>query len=185
MTSKLKINVKSIKKQENSLNIQFNVNVGLYLFGVVKIFGISLKEDAIHFLFFRFPSNFMKMDQESVKILRNIPFFNLLKLRSFRLEEFHLDLKIGTEDVIVTVFSVFAISTILSILSARNARQIHTKNYDYKITPIYNANLLSFQVSAKMSIKIFQIIKILSFMKKHQKNKELNKFSSPKVPVKI
>ena len=149
MTSKLKINIQSLTKQENSLKIKFRVNVGIYLLGVIKVFGISFKEDGIHFLFFKISYREMKIDQKMVK---EISVWKLLKSLHPKFEQFAFHLKIGSEDVMLTVFSVFAISTFLSMVSAQNRKQINQKNYCYEIMPIYGKNALSFQASSQISM---------------------------------
>ena len=185
LTSKLKINIRYLKKEKNSFKIKFNVNLGLYLFGFIKILGISLKEDGVHFLCFRFPYNKMKIDTDSMKILKEFSIWNFLKSLKIRFEKFHLNLKIGTEDMMFTVFLVFALSTFLSILSAKNRKQINLKKFYYKITPIYQVNQLSFEASSQISIQIWNILKSLKTLSESTNEKKEHKVHGKKVPLKI
>lgn len=174
MTSKLKINIRSLTKQENSLKIQFRVNVGIYLLGVIKVFGISFKEDGIHFLCFHFRYPNVKIDKESMKMFKKFSIIDILKMLKIKLDKFHFNLQIGTEDIMLTVFFVCVISTMLSILSAQNAKSINLKNYDYQIAPIYNKNALSFRNSSQISFSIPRLFKTIALLKKQNKLKQEN-----------
>lgn len=185
LTSKFKINIRYLNKEKHSFSVKFNVNLGIYLFGFIKILGISLKEDGMHFLCFRFPYNKMKIDADSMKILKEFSVWNFLKSLKIKLEKFNLNLKIGTEDMMLTVFLVFALSTFLSILSAKARKQINLKNYYYKITPIYEVNQLSFLFSSQISIKIWNILKSLKSLNETANEKKEYKVHVKKVPLKI
>lgn len=174
-TSKIKINIPYLKKEENLRKIQFHIKVGIYLLGFIKIFSISLKEDGIHFLWFRFHYPVMKIDKESIKIFKKFSVVDILKTLKIRLDQFHFELKIGTEDVLVTVFFVFMVSTVLSVFSAQNAKVINLKNYDYQIMPIYNKNTLSFTASAQISLSIPYVLKAFHLAKKQNKSKKENR----------
>lgn len=172
LATHLKINVIYLTKQRKSFKIQFHVNVGLYLFGVIKIAGISFKEDGIYFLGFTLPYNKIKIHKDSIKILKDFSINNLLKSLHLKLEQFHLNFKIGTEEMMLTVFLVFVISTFLSILLSKSCNPMKIKNYDYKITPVYNQNYLSFEFSSKISMKTFHVIQMLTSIKQNAKKKE-------------
>lgn len=174
LTSKLKINVQSVTKQENWSKIKFHVNVGIYLLGFIKIFGISFKEDGIYFLCFHFAYPSVKIDKESMKMLKKFSIIHILKMLKIKLNRFHFYLQIGTEDVMLTVFFVYVISTMLSILLARNAPNINLKNYNYQIVPIYNKNALSFRNSAQISLPISCLLKTIVLARKQNKLKQEN-----------
>ncbi len=182
-TSKFKVNTIYLEKQKNSLNIKFNIKLSFYLFGIIPIIGIQFKEDGIYFLCFKFPYKLLKIEKDSLKILKDFSVINFLKSLHLKLDQLNINLKIGSEDMILTVFSVFAISTFLSILSAKHRKQINLKQYHYKITPIYNTNILSFQISSKLSIKTYHLIK--AFRSASKSNKKDNQIHIKKVPVKI
>ena len=185
LASKFKINIVYLEKEKNSFKMRFEIRIGLYLFGVIKIFGMKFKEDGMYFLSFRFPYNKLKIDKDSMKILKDFSIIDLLKSFHLRLDKLNLNLKIGSKDMILTVFSVFAISTFLSILSAKNRSQINLKNYYYKITPIYNTNLLSFQISTKISINTYNIIQALISANQSAKNRKQYRMHIKKVPLKL
>lgn len=185
LVSKVKINIKHLQKYQKSLKIHFNVNLGVYLFGFIKIFGVTLKEDGIHFLFFRFPYNKIKIDKKSIKTVKEFSIIDILKSLNLKLDKFYINLNIGTENVMLTVFTVFIISTFLSIVSSKNRKQINFKNYYYKITPIYNSNEFIFYTSMQISIKILNIIKTLVSINKNTKKRKQYNFHINKSPIKI
>lgn len=185
ITSKLKINIKYLKKEKNEFKVRFDINLGWYLFGFCKIFGISLKEDAVYFLWFKIPYNTMKIEKDSIKMLKDVSVWDFFKSLKLRLEQLKIHLKIGCEDAMLTVFSVFAISTFLSILLARNAKQINQNNYYYQITPIYNANAFQFEICSQISIQTFNLLKAFHAMNRREKDKKVCQIHVKKVPIKI
>lgn len=184
VTSKFKINTVNLQKEKNSFKIKLNIKLGFYLFGFIKIVSLQFKEDGIYFLFFRFPYKLLKIEKDSLKILKDFSVINFLKSLHIKLDQLNVNLKIGSEDMILTVFSVFAISTFLSILSAKNRKQINLKHYYYKITPIYHTNVLSFQISSKISINTYHLIKAFPSASKSNKSRKEYQIHVKKVPLK-
>lgn len=185
LTSKIKINMQYLNKDENSFKIRFKMKFGFYLFGFFKIIGITLTEKGIHFLFFRIAYQTLKIEKDSVKFLKEISLAKILKSLNVKLNTLNLQLKIGSEDMLVTVFLVFAISTLLSILFAKNQNHINIKNTYYKIIPVYNMNSLSFQLSTQISIKTFNIIRTWMSKNKFMKYKKENNLHKKEVLIKI
>ncbi len=184
LTSKLKINVQSIEKEKNDLKIKFNINFGFYLFGIIKILGISLQENGIDCLGIHFSYSKIKLEKDSLEIFKEFSVFQLLKYLHPKLEKLNLKLTIGTEDVILTAVLVFISSTFLSIVGAKNRKQINSKQYSYQINPVYNKNQLSFQIASKVSVKMVDLIKTISYIKKNKK-KKINSPTIKKIPLKI
>lgn len=185
LTSKLKVNLLYLQKEQDTFHIKFKIKVGFYLFGFVKLFGITLQENGICFLCFTFPYPKLKIDQDSIKILKDFSVVDILKSLNIKLDKLNLQLKIGSEDMILTVFSVFAISTFLSIVSAKNRKQINLRNFYYKITPMYHTNLLDFTISLKISMKIFRIIQTFCSIKRCPKQTKSYHFHVKREPMKI
>ena len=184
-TSKLKVNIVYLQKEKSTFHVKFKIKVGFYLFGFVKLFGITLQENGIYFLGFTLPYHDLKIEQESIKLLNNFSVVDILKSLNIKLDKLNFQLKIGSEDMILTVFSVFAISTFLSIVSAHNRKHINLKKFYYKITPIYNTNLLDFSISLKICIKIFPLLQTLFSIKQNIKQTKKYHFQVKKVAMKI
>lgn len=181
-TSKIKINVISLKRSQKSLKIDFDVNVAIYLLGIIKIFEITFKNNGIHFMVFLFSypkKGKIKIHPKGRKTLLE----NIQKL-DLKIEKFDFNLKLGCEDMNIMVFSVFAISTILSIMSAKNSKNINMENFHYKITPIYNMNTLEFNISGKVDIALRKVLKLL-ISKKKKTYEDYKIFIKLKSPMKI
>lgn len=168
-TSRIKVNVISSKKATKGEKIQFKVNLGIYLFGIIKIFGINFKQDGVYFLFFSMPYSKIKINKNELQILKEYSILDSAKLLDLKVNKFYLDLKIGSEEMMLTVFSVFAISTLVSIFLAKHSKGTKRKNYYYKITPMYNVDILEFEISAQVSLKLINFIKNLIATNKNKK----------------
>lgn len=186
ITSKVKIKVVSLQKERNSKKIDFDVNLGFYLLGFIKVVNIHLKKDGIYFLCWSIPYQNLKMTNLKVKDFKILAILEILKILKVQLNEFKIDLKIGTEDVLLTVFSVFAVSTFLSIFFAKNRKKVNPKNYYYHVVPIYNSNELSFKLSLKLSINMIDFVKVFLVQKqKLRENKDLKKVVEEKSALNV
>lgn len=186
ITSKFKINVVSLQKERCSKKVDFDVNIGLYLLGIVKILSIHLKKEGIYFFGWSIPYKNLQMNNFKMKDLKITSILEFLKILDFKLNEFKIDLKIGTEDVLFTVFSVFAISTFLSVFFAKNRKKVNQKKCNYCIVPVYNSNELSFRISLKLSLNMVNFIKVFFIQKQNlQVKQNLKKVVEEKSALKI
>lgn len=174
-SSTIKLNVKNLEKRNFSSSVKFNINLGVYLFGIIKLIGVTFKEDGIYFLFFKIPYKKIEFEKISFKKIKKYRAKENLKNLKWQIERMNLNLKIGLEEVGITVFLVFFISIFFSIFSAKYNKQINMKNYIYKINPNYNENSIEIKFSFIVSIKILNIIKTTINFKKNTKqpNKKL------------
>ena len=186
ITSKLKINIVSLQKEKSSKKVDFDVNVGFYLGGIIKILSVHLKKEGIYFFGWSIPYKNLQMDNLKMKDFKITSILEFLKTLDFKLNQFKVDLKIGTEDVLLTVFSVFAISTFFSLFFAKNRKKINQKNYTYRVVPIYNSNELSFRISLKLSINMVNLAKVFFTQKQRlQAKQKLKKVVEEKSALKI
>ena len=167
-TSKFKIKVMYLKKDKKQLKIDFNVKLGIYLFGFIKIFSVLLKNDGIHFLFFRISYNRIKFDKNSFKSIKNYSIFNITNDLKLSLESFNLKTEIGISSIVATVLFVVLISNMICFVTSSTFKKINFKKYYYKIYPVYNSNLLEFELKTEISIKIYNLVKTLSKIKKNK-----------------
>lgn len=186
VTSKVKINILSLQKDRSSKKVDFDVNVGFYLLGIIKILSIHLRKEGIYFWGWSIPYKNLQMDNLKMKDFKMTSVLEFLKILDFKLNEFKVDLKIGTEDVLFTIFSVFAISTFLSLFFAINRKKVNRRNCYYHVMPIYNSNELSFRISLKLSINMMNFIKAFFVQKeKLQTKKNFRKVVEEKSALKI
>lgn len=168
-TSKIKVNVISSKKSTKGSKINFKINLGIYLFGIIKIFGINFKQDGVYLLFFSLPYSKMKLNQNGLQILKKYSILDSAKVLDLKIDNLFLDLKIGSEELPLTIFSVFAISTFISIFLAKHSKSSKRKKYYYKITPMYNQDFLEFEFSSRISLKLINFVKNLTSTNKKKK----------------
>lgn len=168
--SDLKLNLEKLEKSNYSAKVKYSANLGLYLFGFIKIFGINFKEDGIHFLFFKIPYKKIKINKENVKLyIKKDNIKENFKNLNLRLENMNFMLNIGVEDIELTVFLTFIISIILSLLPVKYGKQINMKNYNYEVVPNYNVNTFVFKFSLKMSCKVVNLTRLQIKLKKIKK----------------
>lgn len=145
-------------------------NLGVYLFGVIKLIGLSFTENGINFLFLKIPYKKVKVDSKKIKF-NKIKY--ILKNLDWKLENMKLFINIGFNDIRYTVFSVFFISTILSAIPAIYGNKIKFQNYYYKVVPIYNEKIVDYKLSIKLIAKNYKFVKII-FLLKNLKVKRIN-----------
>lgn len=76
-----------------------------------------------------------------------------------KLEEFKLNLNLGTEDVLLTSFLIFIISIAISMFLGKNIKKYDEKRYKYIILPNYNnKNSIKMLFSGILQIKLVNII---------------------------
>ena len=168
-SSTFKLKIRYLEKKNFSGIINFDVNLGLYLFEVIKIVSINLKNDGIYFCFFKIPYKKFKFYKMNLKEVKNYRLKENLKNLNLKIEKMNLKINIGVEDIGVTVFAVFAISTFLSIFTIKYKNKINVNNYSYAINPIYNTNTFGVKFSIVISESFFYLLKAIILFKKNKK----------------
>ena len=98
--------------------------------------------------------------KEKKKIIKSD--IDVLKKLNPKLQEIKLELKLGTEDVILTSFLIAIISIIISMLLSKVIEKFDEKKYKYQILPIYNSqNSIKIALEGIIDIKLVNIISIL------------------------
>ncbi|MCL2860312.1 MAG: hypothetical protein FWF46_07175 [Oscillospiraceae bacterium] len=157
--SSVKIQIK--KLEANNTKIKYDIVINLFFLSKVKYFKIKINEDFINkrininkiMKFFK-PKEDIKSQYNEIKFD-----FEMLHIK---LEEFHMELSVGTEDVLITTVLIVVISTIFSILFKKAIKKYDSKKYFYNITPVYtNKNILKLTLSSIINIKIVHIIYVI------------------------
>lgn len=181
--SKVKINVKKLdfKMFRNELfEKDYLVDIGIYLFGKIKILGISFRDNNMKFigknlrlenikkskLYKNFKQSDMK-DLDRKTIIKEIKNLNL------RFEKLNLDLSLGTDSTLITSFLIFAVSTIISLIVKKGVSKYNPKKHRFIIKPRYeNCNLINIDLECIVSIKTINIAKIFIYINKISKDKQ-------------
>ena len=158
ITTKLKIDI-VLFKERNNLKINFCVKFNFYLFGIINIKLITLKNNGVYIFGFKIPYQKMKKINNNFKNINSKIIFKYLKKLDVICEKFNLTILLGIENAMINALLISIISSIFSIISGINNKKLNEKNYYYKIIPKYNSNILEFNLNFILSIKIYKIIK--------------------------
>ncbi len=176
--STLKVDINNLYisnlNNENSIDkfkIKFVISIQLILFNKIKILSSNITDEKIKKINekFNFKEKFKKVDLNKIKSNFKLnkdakeyikKYINNKKI--VEISKIDLDLKIGTEDVIVTSILTTFISTIISLILTRVLNENGINESNYKILPLYyNQNLLNINLKGIFSLKIVHIIFII------------------------
>lgn len=183
--SKIKINIKkfNFKMLKNELcENEFWVNIGLYLFGIIKIISINIKNNDIRFMGKKLAYETLKSTEVYKKLLkpdikeldRKLLTENIKSL-SIKFDKFNLDLSLGADSTLITSFLVFAVSTVISMIVRKGVTKYSPKKHRFIITPKYeNFNLINVNLYCVISLKTSNLLKVASNTSKRNKEKKLS-----------
>jgi len=175
--SKIKINIKSIEIENISkkFNISLDVNIGILLFGKIKVLGINLFKDGVGFFgkkisYKKIGGLFNKKKSKKRDFLSIIKKFlnkesgdkygRLIKRIKPKIEEFDIKLNLGFKNVLFTVFAIATISTSIPLAIRNNIGIYNTNKYKYVIMPYYkNSNVINLKLKGIITLKTAHIIR--------------------------
>lgn len=102
------------------------------------------------------------------------------KKLNLKLEEFHLNLEIGTKDVIITSAIIAILASVIGILLPKWIKQYHPEKCQYKMRPIYqNQNVIKLSLNCIIQVKVIHIINIIfTLVKKRKESKKHERTSN-------
>ena len=153
----IKINFKYIDKN-------YKITIKLYLLNKIRYFKLEIDKNNFKEIFEKTKIKIEKNSDKKIskelyqdrKLLKNI--IGNLKIH---LEYLNLDLKVGTEFILLTTVIITTISTIFPMIVNKFIRKYDEKKYRYKFTPIYNQNDFDLKLDCIISIKMVHIINVL------------------------
>lgn len=193
--SKLKIVVNSLEFEMNGkvkAKNNYQIRVGLYLYGKLKIIGITFEEDKIKFLNFsityknlkqtKFFQNMIRKD--AIELDKQVLKDNI-KLLSMRFEKVNLNVRLGTESTLITSFLTFAISTAISFILQKGITKYNPNKHKFIITPLYeNRDNIAVYLDLIANFKFVNIVKVLFELNKLSKNEHIkNKFEFKEIKI--
>ena len=153
----IKVNLKYIDKN-------YKVIIKLYLLNKIRYLKIELDKNKLKEIFTKTKAKIEKSSHKKIeKELyqdRNV-IKNVVKKLKIDLEYLDLDLKIGTEFILLTSVIIVTISTIFPIVANKFIRKYEKRKYNYKFTPIYNKNDINLQLNCIISTKMVHIINVI------------------------
>lgn len=176
--SKVRFNIKHFKYETNlkEKHKDFEINVGIYLYGYIKILGATLEDDGVRIFGKKVSYDKFKWFEP----FKNVDYkglghdFKIAEMRAWklRLEKLDLELNIGFENVLLTSFMVFTTSTLLSFFVQKTVKKYNPKKYRYVIMPHYrSSNQIKLNASGIITAKTANIIYILLKYKKRRTKK--------------
>ena len=159
---KIRISASDVDLEVIRINLKkanYDIRVGIYFFGFIKILGIRIRNGFVEFLFFKKSINDLKnsniylnrIKPQMDKIPRQKMLENFNKI-NFKLDDFKLKLQFGTDSVIITSIMVGIISAIITSSMQAYIERFNNKKYKWKILPNYDERLfLNLNASLKLS----------------------------------
>ena len=158
----------------NKCDYRFFIN--LYFLDKIKFFEVMINEERIKKLNQTMNIETKIKDIDFKKVKGNLPnkkeIKNVIKRINISLDEFHLILKVGTEDVIITSALVAGIASVLGIVLAKLIKSYNDEKYKYEIIPVYkNKNMVNLSFDCIIKIKMIHIIGIIYTLVNKRKEK--------------
>lgn len=155
--STIKINIKYINKN-------YKVIIKLYLLNKIRYLKLELDKNKLKEIFIKAKNKIKKVNYKKIekeiyqdrKVIKNV-----VKKLKIDLEYLDLDLRIGTEFILLTSVIIVTISTIFPIIANKFIRKYEKRKYNYKFTPIYNKNDINLQLDCIISTKMVHIINVI------------------------
>lgn len=168
MFSTIKLNIKRFnivntkgKKGTKEILAYFEI----FLFGVLKIAKIKVTKERLKKL--KIKRDFKQIKQD-IKFARINHVLKILKKMKVKIKKANLDIKIGTESTMFTVYAVTVISSIIAIAFGR----ANAKKSTFSVMPMYNSgNYLKINLNCIISAKIVHIIYVIYILMKKRRIK--------------
>lgn len=176
--STIKIDIRKFKfdneRLDNKLDYYFYIE--LYFFDKIKIFSLMLNKEKVQRLNQKMNIQNKIKDIDFKKVKRDLPskedFKKIVKKLKIKIDEFHLILKVGTEDVIITSAIVTGIASALGIILAKLIKNYNDEKYRYEIIPVYkNKNMVNLSFDCIIKVKMIHIINIIYTLVSKRKEK--------------
>jgi len=147
-TVKVQINEKVIDSYKKVKELKYLVSIKI--FNKINIISFKITNDKIG----KNNKIINKGYRDILRILKDIFSTNKIKI-----EKLKLNLKLGTEDSMITSYLIAIISTVISIFIARQVDDFSNDKYEYQIIPLYtDKNILKLSINCIISIKLVHII---------------------------
>ena len=175
--STIKIKVKELtfsNVQTKQIKYDYVINFELHFLNKIRILKTTLNPEKVKNI-----NNKVDIKQKiedmnlNEKTLNKKEIKEVIKKLNVKLEQIHLDLEIGTEDVLFTSGIVAVIASFLGILFAKVIKCYEEGKYGYKVMPIYqNKNAINLLLNCIIQVKVIHIISIIFTIVKNRKEKE-------------
>ena len=150
---KIKINEEKVKKMEKSKFIKW----------IDKKINMKLEEEI------KDVSKFVLENRKKIFRKETIEYIKKLEMKLSKLK---ISITLGAEDAIITSYLVALIASGIAGVIAYVTKQINSKKYNYKVTPVYiNQNYFKMELNCIINIKMVHIMNIIYLLLKKRSEK--------------
>lgn len=154
----------TIKIEYKYINKTCKLIIKLYILEKIRYLKIELDKTQLISIFEKvrikvFSDKHRKIEKDIYQD-RNV-IKNIIKKLKINLEYLNVDLKLGTEFMLLTSVIIITISTIFPMIANKFIKKYDSKKYNYKFTPIYNKNDIKLQLHCIINIKLVHIINVI------------------------
>lgn len=142
--------------------------IELILLKKLKILEIKMNKEYCEILKLKFKMNAIKKLKDKTDSSLGFILKNIDKIKP-NIKKFDLNLSVGTQDMIITIFLIPTLSTTISILVLKYFSENKTTNFYMKINPNF-LNINNFSLKLVTTIKT-NTLRTLFFIRKHKKIK--------------
>lgn len=176
--STIKIDIQKLSLNNEKLidKFEYCFFIELYFLNKIKFFSLMFDKEKIQKLnqkmnietkIKQVNFNKVKKDLPSRKELKEA-----VKKLHINLDEFHLNVQIGTSDVIITSAIVAGIASALGFILAKVIDYYNSEKYRYEIIPVYkNKNMVNLSFDCIIKVKMIHIISIIYTLVSKRKEK--------------
>lgn len=158
VASSIKINIKSMVAQntlDSGTKHDFNIDIGICIFNKMSLFVIHINKSKIK------KSKIYKKIKNAQTVPKIETIKNIGKL-SPKIKQLDLNIKLGTEDAVITSTINTILNILISTLLPIVADYKDYKNIRYEIQPVYSGkNAFELKLKSIIYIKIVHIISII------------------------
>lgn len=157
------------EKQRNKLLVNdLKMNVEVIIFRKLKILKIKINKEYCEILKLKFKMNAIKKLKDKKDTSLGFILKNIDKIKP-NIKKFDLNLSVGTQDMIITIFLIPTLSTAVSIFVSKYFSENKNNNFYMKINPNF-LNINNFSLKLTTTIKL-NTLRTLFFIIKHRKIK--------------
>ena len=168
--SSIKLNIKKFdilynENKTEKTNKEILAYLELYLLGVIKIAKIKLTKERLKKI--KIKGDF-KQFKKDIKFVRANHILKLLKKLKVKVEKANINIRLGTDSIMLTAYLVAAVASAIGILFGVK----NVKNNTFSVMPLYNSgNYIKINLNCIISVKVVHIIyAIYILLKRRRKN---------------
>ena len=173
--------IKFLNKPKRYLD--YKAYIELRFLGKIKIFSIMLVpkkvKQIVDIIKIRQKIEQINWNQFKKELPSKEKIKEIIKKLNIKLQKFHLELEIGTQDILITSFLVAGFASILGIILPKIISKYNKEKYFYKILPnYYKKNMVKLSLNCIIQVKMVHIISIIPILLKGKEKKKNERTSN-------